>query len=1626
MATGTRAMLVSRLVPAIGVTLVVVEFLAIGFTSGAARGQPPAEQPDVRVEAALAQAESLRAAGERDRALETLRAASSLVKKTRGNDHPDLLPILDAAGQILFEQGKLPEAEVPLTRAVALREPLIEAGEERHGVPQAAALLLLGKIHAAAGRVDRMLGTMKRALAMLDAAVGPEHESTTKARDELVRAVEILSKDLGPAHEVTALANGELAEVYEALGDHAAAAATRKRQYEPQAGHLGEGHAATLAAAGAYGEALALAGRWAEGIAVVTAAAAAADKDAGCDRKALADLLRIAARLQLVVEDYSPAEAAIRRALTIDGGEQGGGADAVALDEIMLAQVAAARGDFDPAAESFTAVVGRLRERAEAAGPAVTRGLRGAADLLLESGGAETAAELFTLALKADEAREAAGAAAEDQLGLARCLLANGDASAASVLCEQALKTLRRLHGPSHPLCLLAGVQVAEAALKARQTDDAAALARRLIERKCPRLGKKEDERLARLFDGVAALLEQAGRGPDAERLRGDFIRLRARQFGDGHEYVAEAYVNFANARHAAGGHAEAVVLYRKGIELQEAALGKSHPDIASTLLPLARAHRALRQNAEAAVALRRALATWEETAGADHPVTLATVKQLALAELGLGNRQAAAPLMERLLAAYDKDPDTPVGERMRLLTRLAEVRSALGAKDVARRHLQRAVALEQQLATREPAAEAVGGLAELARVQRLLGDEDEAQVNLTAARALAGKMQDAAAQLQRIEAIAGSRQPAPPANPAPPVSPVPPVAAQPSPPAPNTPTPNRARPSDRIEAAWKELRAGRGGAARADLAAALAAEEAAGRGAETAAADLLMALADMREQPLDETAGRRRYERALAIRRAKAGADHPTTLVAALRVVAAAVAGRDPAAAAEIAAALAAPAVDAAAADLAAAREIRAAVRHAVRIAVAAGDAPTTATLLERGVRLVDPRDLPTVLQFLDHAAELESLVAGANRAAAIRDALLTAVDEAGTAAGKPEADRRGQGRLLMHRSLQARAAGDATEARARAEAALAADRAEFGAIHPATAADLLRLATLARTAGDAAAADTHLAASREATASLPEPPLAPWLDALRRLLGMLLELEQADEVVRLTRGAIDAESRAAGPRSPAIPVLLGDAARAYRLRGNTDRAMELLAEAIPLASDTAGGGSAAAVSLAVLLDRLRRPDPLASDASPVAGVPAPDLVATARRDLRARALLPAADPSAAAAAATAPLRPAPPFLPASQSPLRLRMAVERADGGDQTGVERSGGDWLQRGWERHCLGDVAGSQAAFAAAVRRAEAPAAPPAAELLEALQESALAAIDRGDVKTARGALSQLGSLVVAVRGADDPAVADVAVQLADLVLPTGDLAYVGKMLDRARSIRATRTAAGSIEAVAVALLDARLAAAAGDTTLARERLAAVRATWSGTADEAGGAADPRLVWLQLAAARLAIRLGDAAAAGDLMALARRHAVGGGARLEAALRGAETDLALRAGDLPAAERAAAALLGLAQTCPELEAAEPLALAGLARAAAAGDPAAWRGRADRAVAGLTTALDGMGPECWSRDAVVAAVDLAEVLAGKGEREQAARLGQALVRVADACLAATDEDGRRARAVAAAGQRP
>lgn len=1464
---------------------------------GVASGLPAtALARDVRVEAALEEAAKLHEAGDSEGALGVLRKTTAVIRKEKGASDPDLLPILDMAGLILFEQEKLTEAEGPLSKAVTLREPLLSDRPGQFEVEQASTLLLLGKLHASAGRLDQMVDSLVKAVVMFDSALGAEHERTLQARGELVRAVDLFTQQLGPDHEATIKANEELAKVHETLGDYTAAVATLRARYDGEVQRGGPGAGETLRAATALGRVLALEGKEDDAIAVMTQAAEAAEADRDADAVAVVELLRQLAELHADLEDYSPAEAALDRAHEIDAQTAGSDGVEAAFDDLLMERMAALRGDFDPAGDGFSRATARFQELSREGDHRAGRGLRLAGDACREAGLTNEAAGFYQTALEADErimGPQDAGTA-EDQLGLGRCLLASGDAERARPLLEQAAKTLRRKLGPTHPSTLAAMVALASATVKAGQADAAAEMVGRLIDRRVPREGRREDEELARVVDGAAGILSAAGRGKEAEKLRGDFLRLRVRQFGEDHPYVADAYVNLANARQAANAWGDALALYRQGVERREAVLGASHPDVAAALLPMARAHRALKQHAEAVDVLRRALAIWENAAGPDHPVALATVKQLALAQLTAGDRPAAVASMERLLAAYEQDPETPPDDVVKLLSKLAELKHALGEEDAARRHVRRAVEIETSLAGDATTSDQASDLAELARVQRMLGDEEAAQANLQTARAIAAQLADSQAKLQQIEAIA-SRPAAPQDRDRVDAADATATSVGPKG-AGDLAAQAAAKTADRVvEDAWKAFAAGKPEQARAMVEAALGKVMSGGRGEEPIAADLLIAQADMRDTPLDTTAYEQ-YARALAIREKRLGPAAAPTLVAALRTIGMLLLADPPAA--ERLLDTVGDRLSSAEGDRTA---VAAAVRHAGRIAAAARNPAAAARLADMLVVVGDSATPAPLIEALEATADIARLPEGAAEAASLRSRLLLRGTNL-VKSGQP-----GFGRVAYHHGLAEQQAGRPSRAEEFFRKALAADEQEHGERHPLVALDMLRLADLGRKAAatDSAAAE-WLGKTRAVSVEMPTRQSATWADALRRLVELHDDRGEADDALRIIKAAVDAAAAANVGTSAQMAELLGERARAHLARGDRQRAGEILSAAVGLATAAAGGGSAEAVCLATRLERVRG---------------------------------------------------------------------------------------------------------------RAAAAGPKPSEAEALSAAADDALAV---GDLAAARERLVRLGKLVWKERGKDDPAVAAVALRLADLAMTCGDLAYARTMLASVKSPD------GPLQAAELRLLEARLSLEMSDSAAATAALEVARESLAETidaADEDDPALAVRRGRLKLAAAQVQSALGDAASARSACRAIRSALVGQdvASPLGLAVLSAEVERCLEDGDAAAAVAVANEAEQAARAAAAGNAVLGIVTAAAARAEQTAGMASWSDRGQTAAKLLEPVLAGMEPTTSNSAAIAAVHQLAVVQAAAGNRDEAQRLSRIALDAAERSLPPTHME-RIAATVAAA----
>jgi len=144
---------------------------------------------DPEVGPVVRQAMAFRDEGNGDAALEQLRKANAVLKRKHGSAHPEQLPILDLAAEILFEAGRFADAVPPLERSVSIREGLDSASQpEGNQVAIASSLLLLGKAYAQTGRPDRAVDALARAAVIFGTTLGEDHDATAATRRELEAA----------------------------------------------------------------------------------------------------------------------------------------------------------------------------------------------------------------------------------------------------------------------------------------------------------------------------------------------------------------------------------------------------------------------------------------------------------------------------------------------------------------------------------------------------------------------------------------------------------------------------------------------------------------------------------------------------------------------------------------------------------------------------------------------------------------------------------------------------------------------------------------------------------------------------------------------------------------------------------------------------------------------------------------------------------------------------------------------------------------------------------------------------------------------------------------------------------------------------------------------------------------------------------------------------------------------------------------------------------------------------------------------------------------------------------------------------------------------------------------------
>lgn len=698
----------------------------------------PAAEPPTTLE----QAAALRADGRFDEAIELLRVESRTIKEADGDESLRLLPVNDLAAEILVDKAAFETAESLLSKTIAIRQQLVDAGERDQALGLCRSLLVLSRLQAADRRVPDAIASARRGLVTADTAAVPRVEWLAAGRQTIEAAVAATEALVGPGDDATLETREQAATAFESLGIFDAAIEQRRLIL---AGLATRGESARRDVALATARLCRLmmtAGRADDAIAVLGDAATATPEEK-------VEVERLLGEARLAAGQFSAAEASFDRVLAETRAAQGPPTPASMGDRLRRLLVAVRRDPSGPLPAWFDQFLQAVKPGAPGTS-AAPADLAAAGAVMIAKGQPAAAVPPLTEAWRLVSAAKspAPGVVADLAGRLAAARMQAGDAKNARTLAEPALATAERTLGPGDAAVGFLRLALADALCRSGDAPAAATVADAALRRGLPRPDDPWEEYATSVIDRIAAATA-TGDLPDR------FVAARVAQFGRQHPHVGAAWSLFGAARLAAGDWPAAAKCFSDAIAIQTAGLGADHPEVAASLTLLAHAERAGGDPVRAAATAARALAAWEQAAGPNHPGTLAAAEVLVASKLDSRDPTEVVDLLRRLGTA-DATPD-PV-RRAGHLVRLAGLAAARD-KAEADRCLGTALGLpcwENDAKLPDEGRERLARTAaRAAAVYRAIGDAVRGDETLRRARSLALRTKDSRRVLADVERMA-------------------------------------------------------------------------------------------------------------------------------------------------------------------------------------------------------------------------------------------------------------------------------------------------------------------------------------------------------------------------------------------------------------------------------------------------------------------------------------------------------------------------------------------------------------------------------------------------------------------------------------------------------------------------------------------------------------------------------------------------------------------------------------------------------------------------------------------------------------------------------------------------------
>ncbi len=706
-----------------------------------------ADVPEQAAPSALEQAQSLRAAGRFEEALDVLRTESREIKRKFGDNSLNLLPVNDLAAEILIDSGSLDTARQLLEKTMAARRQLIEEGRREYAPALGNSLLTLARHETAAKRLPAAADAARQALGLFASALDPVAKDTERASKALADAISTLDGLVGSNAEATRKARVDAATTFTSLGMVREAIDQRQHMLEGLLSATDAKAADIRTASEQLGAQMLLAGRATEAVALLEKSLVRLGTGS---RAETLPVRRLLGDLQLAGDQLALAGASYQQAFE-DGQALGQSVALITAGDRLRGLLASVRrGEIARVPDWFEATVLNLSRASPGDAPAAIAGLVVAARVQESLGDSSAAAGLLDRALALATAAKAPDAdrTADVSARLAAARLAMGDITEARKILDRALPAAEAALGEFHARTAQLRVLQADALLRAGDAEAADVAARKALRRGVPRPDADWEDLATDVYDRLAAALDQ-------DDLRSLYLAARAEQFGDQHHHVGAACERFGVARLAAGDWPAAVDFFSRAAGIHQRGDDDDRSDLAANLVLLAHAQRLAGLTKNAMETAARAVDAWERSAGPDHPGTLSAVEVLLATKAGGSDATGVVDLLERLCRTDEREG---MDRRASHLIRLADA-IATSNKSRAKELLQQAMQLpcwDADMAAYPHTSRRLAlASAIAAHAFRAIGDPTAATESLQRARRLAMQAKDPKPILDRVERLA-------------------------------------------------------------------------------------------------------------------------------------------------------------------------------------------------------------------------------------------------------------------------------------------------------------------------------------------------------------------------------------------------------------------------------------------------------------------------------------------------------------------------------------------------------------------------------------------------------------------------------------------------------------------------------------------------------------------------------------------------------------------------------------------------------------------------------------------------------------------------------------------------------